>query len=784
MPPPLSQAAAQRFSVEKLPARSKNVISIGSNVSKYEMLLPLFRGGSGKEQLDLYLRRIWPILSAASTVELNHDGAEVAPALRYHCATSSGQARDGPHSTWGWGRQRGNRALSLDAAGDYGRRGSRRCTGVVLPPELYCWWAGKSILIQKRDGLRVHATWTRELTSVMRGSRCIRGPGGNTSDPGAVRRDAVPQLQTKIEAVAVRRHRRKHQAPLPVGLYDPINCRGFVKTRRIYPSRAKAQNVYLTFDIEVVVADRHGWPWLCPGRTATTLSSSTYHCKIANDAPHQRDAEASEGLDPTSSCDGHSRTRLEIQLPGSLPPHSWDVLACCALSAERRVSGAARGRGTRHLHFVCAIVPTVVARIGMRPIVVLPYGRVICIRYVAQVSSVVLSHGRAPSQGSNVPEKTQAILSAWPVAQKLLQGSREVVRVRRYAEVHSPPRAWSRRSVGRAGCKKRGETGGDAHGVSCSRSGRIPSSAMIPRRRACDRGGARASGVRCTATSASLPGIGVRGLSRGICGVHEVQRSWGRRCPWCSRGWADVWGGRVGCTSVGQGIAAAGQIFRRGHVRDNGDCDSMYWRRALHSRGPCARNRCGHSRTDVKVLRVCAQEAAEPGEPDRAVSAHLWLSCATSMRGEMSLQRAEWVASSVGVERRRVPPLWPKCAGKCADPRADRSGRTRGAATGWGFLQMLRICTTERQGLSVAGLLGILTSELGRMFSRELLVGSALIFDSDSFKLYLNDYIPESIGSNYPLDIVNITGPFTATIDDEGNLDTQMGRSISNFMRV
>ncbi|KAJ6452383.1 tripeptidyl peptidase A [Mycena vitilis] len=49
----------------------------------------------------------------------------------------------------------------------------------------------------------------------------------------------------------------------------------------------------------------------------------------------------------------------------------------------------------------------------------------------------------------------------------------------------------------------------------------------------------------------------------------------------------------------------------------------------------------------------------------------------------------------------------------------------------------------------------------------------------DSFKLYLNDYIPESIGSNYTLDIVNITGPFTATIDDEGNLDTQMAVQVA-----
>ncbi|KAJ7676810.1 tripeptidyl peptidase A [Mycena polygramma] len=49
----------------------------------------------------------------------------------------------------------------------------------------------------------------------------------------------------------------------------------------------------------------------------------------------------------------------------------------------------------------------------------------------------------------------------------------------------------------------------------------------------------------------------------------------------------------------------------------------------------------------------------------------------------------------------------------------------------------------------------------------------------DSFKLYLNDYIPESIGSNYTLDIVNITGPFTSTVSDEGNLDTQMAVQVA-----
>ncbi|KAJ7893410.1 tripeptidyl peptidase A [Mycena olivaceomarginata] len=45
----------------------------------------------------------------------------------------------------------------------------------------------------------------------------------------------------------------------------------------------------------------------------------------------------------------------------------------------------------------------------------------------------------------------------------------------------------------------------------------------------------------------------------------------------------------------------------------------------------------------------------------------------------------------------------------------------------------------------------------------------------ESLKLYLNedDYIPESIGSNYTMEIVNITGPFTANpTSGEGNLDT------------
>ncbi|KAJ7189013.1 tripeptidyl peptidase A [Mycena filopes] len=50
----------------------------------------------------------------------------------------------------------------------------------------------------------------------------------------------------------------------------------------------------------------------------------------------------------------------------------------------------------------------------------------------------------------------------------------------------------------------------------------------------------------------------------------------------------------------------------------------------------------------------------------------------------------------------------------------------------------------------------------------------------DSFKLYINDYIPESIGSNFTLDIVNITGPFTVnSFSDEGNLDTQLAIQVA-----
>ncbi|KAJ6497373.1 tripeptidyl peptidase A [Mycena sanguinolenta] len=49
----------------------------------------------------------------------------------------------------------------------------------------------------------------------------------------------------------------------------------------------------------------------------------------------------------------------------------------------------------------------------------------------------------------------------------------------------------------------------------------------------------------------------------------------------------------------------------------------------------------------------------------------------------------------------------------------------------------------------------------------------------DSLELYLNDYIPESIGSNYTMEIVNITGPFTSVISDEGNLDTQLAIQVA-----
>ncbi|KAJ7826871.1 tripeptidyl peptidase A [Mycena olivaceomarginata] len=50
----------------------------------------------------------------------------------------------------------------------------------------------------------------------------------------------------------------------------------------------------------------------------------------------------------------------------------------------------------------------------------------------------------------------------------------------------------------------------------------------------------------------------------------------------------------------------------------------------------------------------------------------------------------------------------------------------------------------------------------------------------ESLKLYLNDYIPESIGSNYTMEIVNITGPFTVnSFGDEGNLDTQLAIQVA-----
>ncbi|KAJ7146911.1 peptidase S8/S53 domain-containing protein [Mycena epipterygia] len=51
---------------------------------------------------------------------------------------------------------------------------------------------------------------------------------------------------------------------------------------------------------------------------------------------------------------------------------------------------------------------------------------------------------------------------------------------------------------------------------------------------------------------------------------------------------------------------------------------------------------------------------------------------------------------------------------------------------------------------------------------------------ADSLTLYLNDYIPESIGSNYTFDVVNITGPFTPIdFSDEGNIDTQMAIQVA-----
>ncbi|KAJ7647839.1 tripeptidyl peptidase A [Roridomyces roridus] len=50
----------------------------------------------------------------------------------------------------------------------------------------------------------------------------------------------------------------------------------------------------------------------------------------------------------------------------------------------------------------------------------------------------------------------------------------------------------------------------------------------------------------------------------------------------------------------------------------------------------------------------------------------------------------------------------------------------------------------------------------------------------DSLRLYLDDYIPESVGSNYTFDVVNITGPFEPqTGVDEGNLDTQLAIQVA-----
>ncbi|KAJ7198545.1 peptidase S8/S53 domain-containing protein, partial [Mycena pura] len=51
----------------------------------------------------------------------------------------------------------------------------------------------------------------------------------------------------------------------------------------------------------------------------------------------------------------------------------------------------------------------------------------------------------------------------------------------------------------------------------------------------------------------------------------------------------------------------------------------------------------------------------------------------------------------------------------------------------------------------------------------------------DSLTLFLNDYIPESIGSNYTLDVVNITGMSLSSrsMDDEGNLDTQLAIQVA-----
>ncbi|KAJ7750059.1 tripeptidyl peptidase A [Mycena maculata] len=51
---------------------------------------------------------------------------------------------------------------------------------------------------------------------------------------------------------------------------------------------------------------------------------------------------------------------------------------------------------------------------------------------------------------------------------------------------------------------------------------------------------------------------------------------------------------------------------------------------------------------------------------------------------------------------------------------------------------------------------------------------------ADSLTLYLNDYLPESIGSNYTFGVLSITGPFTADdVSDEGNLDTQLAIQVA-----
>ncbi|KAJ7292723.1 tripeptidyl peptidase A [Mycena rebaudengoi] len=51
---------------------------------------------------------------------------------------------------------------------------------------------------------------------------------------------------------------------------------------------------------------------------------------------------------------------------------------------------------------------------------------------------------------------------------------------------------------------------------------------------------------------------------------------------------------------------------------------------------------------------------------------------------------------------------------------------------------------------------------------------------ADSLTLYLNDYIPESIGSNYTFDVMNITGPFDINpVSNEGNLDTQLAIQVA-----